>query len=78
MLTDRARCKWPPRKIETCGLENLAEKLKRIPARNEPPGFEDQYFLTHFDRLSGIVSHVKYRDTEFVMQQEKLLENGFL
>ena len=78
MLTDRARCKWPPRKIETCGLENLAEKLKRIPARNEPPGFEDQCLLTDFDRLSGIVSHVKYRDTEFVMQRAKLLENGFL
>ena len=66
-----------PAKIRTW-IRNLAEKLSRIPARNKPPGFEDQYFLTEFDRLSGIVSHVKYGDAEFVMQRTKLLENGFL
>jgi hypothetical protein len=41
-------------KIENMWIRNLAEKLQRIPARNKPPGFEDHYFLTDFDRLSGV------------------------
>ena len=40
--------------------------------------FKDQYFLTDFDRLGGIMSHVEHGDTEFVMQRTKSLENAFL
>ena len=65
-------------RVEERADESLAENLERIPARNKPPAFENQYFLTDLGRFSGIVSHVEHRDTEFVIQRTKLLENAFL
>src|SRR5258708_3513039 len=56
----------------------LSKKLSWTTPRGDLTRVEHQYFLTNFDRFSGIVSYVQHRSTEFVMQGAKLLENCVL
>ena len=63
------------RKPRRSCIYRLRKKLSWTTPRDDLTRLEHQYFFTNFDRFSGIVSYVQHRNTEFVMQGTKLLEN---